>query len=194
MSNNSTARREPVVIQVVGYKNTGKTTIVCRLTESLKQSGYTIATIKHDAHDFQIDHDGTDTWKHTQAGADMTIITSPYQTAIMQREPSTLEQLISRCSHADWILVEGFKAAHYPKLIIIRSSEDAELISSLSNPAAFILWPDTPEPVITTIQSLPYKVPILGLNDTEQMLRIVHRLRLRDNAAEQQQYGLGNLM
>ncbi|MDF2834525.1 MAG: molybdopterin-guanine dinucleotide biosynthesis protein B-like protein, partial [Paenibacillus sp.] len=59
----------PAVIQVVGYKNTGKTTIVCQLTSLLKEAGYKVGTIKHDAHEFRMDHPGTDTWKHQQSGA-----------------------------------------------------------------------------------------------------------------------------
>ncbi|WP_127533370.1 molybdopterin-guanine dinucleotide biosynthesis protein B [Paenibacillus kobensis] len=183
MTVNSHSGKRPVVVQVVGYKNTGKTTIVCRLTESLKQSGYTVATIKHDAHDFDIDHEGTDTWKHTLAGADMTIITSPHRTAMLQREPFSLEQLAERCSHVDWILAEGFKTADYPKLIIVRSIEDAGLAGSLSNPAAVIVWPDTPETVTASLHDRPDKLPVIGLNDTDQILRILQHIR--DEASNQ---------
>ena len=107
----------------------------------------------------------------------MTIITSPFRTAIIQREPFALERLVDRCGDADWILVEGFKTACYPKLIIVRTSEDAGLASSLSNPAAVIVWPDTPEPIVAAINARPDKLPVIALDDTARMLRLVHGIR-----------------
>ncbi|MNG13094.1 hypothetical protein D3C84_967490 [compost metagenome] len=95
----------------------------------------------------------------------------------MQREPFSLDQLAVRCDNVDWILAEGFKSADYPKLIIVRSSEDAQLVSSLSSPAAIIVWPDTPSPVIAALNDRPDKLPVIGLDDTDQMLRILHRIR-----------------
>lgn len=64
----------PNVLQIVGYKNTDKTTLIERLTERLTALGYRVGTIKHDAHRFEVDHAGTDSWRHRQAGAASEIV------------------------------------------------------------------------------------------------------------------------
>lgn len=51
----------PAVCQFFGYKNSGKTTLICHLIPLLQQNGFTVAVIKHDAHGFEIDQPGTDT-------------------------------------------------------------------------------------------------------------------------------------
>lgn len=134
--------RRPIIFQIIGYKNTGKTTLVCRLTSLLKEAGYKVGTIKHDAHEFRMDHPGTDTWKHQQSGADMTAISSPAGTALLSRQSSTLGQLIQLMADADYVLVEGFKQEDYPKILLIKNEEDWELAQSVSRLAAIVLWPE----------------------------------------------------
>jgi molybdopterin-guanine dinucleotide biosynthesis protein B len=145
----SSSARQQLIIQVIGYKNTGKTTLVCRLTERFKQSGYKVGTIKRDAHDFQIDKPGTDTWKHQAAGADITAITSSTRTAIMKAYSESLEQLISQMPEADIVLIEGFKDAAYPKVIMIRSEADHELFKIAKNKVVAALWPEARLPELT---------------------------------------------
>ena len=43
------------------------------------------------------------------------------------------------------VLVEGFKQASYPKLVLLRTLEDFELLRIVSNPVAVILWPQAIE-------------------------------------------------
>ncbi|WP_409342992.1 molybdopterin-guanine dinucleotide biosynthesis protein B [Paenibacillus sp. MBLB4367] len=130
----------PCVFQVVGYKNTGKTTLICRLIEAFKAGGYRVGTIKHDGHDFRMDTPGTDTWKQRAAGADMVAITSAYQTAMIRSGPAELQELIDRMREADVILVEGFKAEHYPKIVLLKEPAHLELLDAVSRPLAAVCW------------------------------------------------------
>ncbi|WP_458122228.1 molybdopterin-guanine dinucleotide biosynthesis protein B [Paenibacillus sp. Z6-24] len=127
----------PPVVQIVGYKNSGKTTLVTGLLRLGVARGMRIAVIKHDAHEFQMDHAGTDTFAHTEAGAAAVAITSPARTAIIREQPSTLQQLVMElAAHAakpyDLILVEGFKQENYPKAVLIARESDVELLDQLS--------------------------------------------------------------
>ena len=45
----------PTAICIVGSKNAGKTSLIERLLPELAARGRRVATIKHDAHDFEID-------------------------------------------------------------------------------------------------------------------------------------------
>lgn len=118
------------IIQIVGYKNSGKTTLTCELVRELAKQGRRVGTLKHDAHDFEPDVPGKDTWKHRQAGAHITAITSPSRTAWVQEQAMPIERLVSQMESqsVDFLLIEGFKTASYPKIVLLRSEEDAELL------------------------------------------------------------------
>ncbi|WP_240548351.1 molybdopterin-guanine dinucleotide biosynthesis protein B [Paenibacillus lignilyticus] len=153
----SLRRSTPFVLQIVGYKNSGKTTMVTLLTKLLKQAGYTVGTAKHDAHDFTMDTPGTDTWRHQEAGADITAISSSARTAIISARAEPLSALLTHMQHVDIVLVEGFKQEHYPKLILLRSPEDESLLT-LTNPIMTAVWPQA------NPRLLPH-VPHFDIND-----------------------------
>ncbi|EXX85027.1 molybdopterin-guanine dinucleotide biosynthesis protein B [Paenibacillus darwinianus] len=159
----------PLIIQIVGFKNTGKTTLVCRLVERFKSDGRIVATLKHDAHAFEMDHPDTDTWRHRQAGADITAIASPDRTAILYDQTTGPEELVSAVAArgADVVVVEGFKSAGYPKLVLIKHAEDAEVLLQLSRPAAAVVWPDTP------LHDLPPGLPVIAIDDIDGIYAFV---------------------
>jgi len=120
-----------VVLQIAGYKNSGKTTLVSAVVRRLSSSGRLIGTIKHDAHDFEPDVPGTDSWKHRDAGAYATAITSPTRTAWTMERATPLDDLLDamRTHQLDAVIVEGFKDAPYPKVVLPRDEADAELLT-----------------------------------------------------------------
>jgi molybdopterin-guanine dinucleotide biosynthesis protein B len=65
------------VVCIVGFSGAGKTTVTVGLVTALKQHDLRVGTIKHDVHGFEIDRPGKDSWRHKQAGASTTIISSP---------------------------------------------------------------------------------------------------------------------
>ncbi|WP_052714177.1 molybdopterin-guanine dinucleotide biosynthesis protein B [Paenibacillus dauci] len=128
---------QPPVIQIVGYKNSGKTTLITELLRLWAAEGTRVAVIKHDAHQFQMDHRGTDTFAHTEAGAAAVAITSPTRTAIIREQSSTLQQLVAELSSSstdsyDLILVEGFKQEPYPKVALMARVSDVPLLEQLT--------------------------------------------------------------
>lgn len=126
------------VIQICGYKNSGKTTLLAGLVSIFKGMGLQTAVIKHDVHGFEGDVEATDTYKLRMAGAAATAITSPWRTAVVEERETTLASLVERFHDYDLILVEGFKHAAYPKLVMIHQPQDAELLSQLSGIVALI--------------------------------------------------------
>ncbi|MBB3114708.1 molybdopterin-guanine dinucleotide biosynthesis protein B [Paenibacillus phyllosphaerae] len=132
---------DPYVLQIVGYKNSGKTTLVQSLIRRLKTQDLTVGTVKHDAHDFTMDTPGTDTWKHQEAGADVTAISSASRSAVLYNQAASLDTLLTRMTDIDLVLVEGFKQAHYPKFVLLRDEGDLKLLSSLTQIEAVLLGP-----------------------------------------------------
>lgn len=118
------------VISVVGKSDSGKTTLLEKVIRELKQRGIRLAVIKHDAHSFDIDHPGKDTWRHAQAGADIVAISSPGKVAIIEKrqEELTLDGVIEKISGVDIILTEGYKRGNKPKIEVFRSVMHKELL------------------------------------------------------------------
>lgn len=131
-----------LIFQVVGYKKTGKTTLVCRLVERFRQEGLQVATIKHDAHGFEPDVPETDSWKHRRSGASMTAVVSAERTAFFEERGAELEELVARMSNADVIVIEGFKHGPYPKMALIHREDHLELLGTLSSCIGIVTWND----------------------------------------------------
>ena len=69
----------PVVFCVSGVKDSGKTGLIVKLINEFITQDYTVAVIKHDGHEYEMDHEGTDTWCFTRAGAKCSAIFSDTQ-------------------------------------------------------------------------------------------------------------------
>jgi molybdopterin-guanine dinucleotide biosynthesis protein B len=108
------------VFGVTGWKNSGKTTLVEALVGELTGRGWQVATVKHAHHDFDIDKEGTDSFRHRKAGAREVAIVSGRRWALMhelgEEEEPTLEEVLSRLSPADLVLVEGYKRGSHRKI------------------------------------------------------------------------------
>ena len=68
---------------VVGWKNSGKTTLVVSLIASFTARGMTVSAIKHAHHGFDVDHEGRDSFRFRAAGAHSVAISSRMRFAIM---------------------------------------------------------------------------------------------------------------
>ncbi len=105
------------IISVVGYKKTGKTTLVQKLVHVLKNYG-SVGTIKH-LDENNINAPGTDTWKHAQAGADVVIGVTPEELVKFSRK-NNLGNALDELADAgmDFAIVEGFKNSKLPKIAL----------------------------------------------------------------------------
>jgi molybdopterin-guanine dinucleotide biosynthesis protein B len=112
------------ILSIVGRSNTGKTTLIEKLIPELTRRGYRVATIKHNIHGFDIDHEGKDSWRHKKAGACMTVIASPHRVAVIEdsdRDYELAELRDRYIRNADIILSEGFKVNPHPKIEVVRA-------------------------------------------------------------------------
>ncbi|MGG1662036.1 molybdopterin-guanine dinucleotide biosynthesis protein B [Brevibacillus sp. NRS-1366] len=135
--------KQPRVLQLVGYSNSGKTTLLTKLIPLLEQSGLRVGVVKHDGgHDFEWDQPGKDTWRYREAGASLVAITSKTKTAIVEQRPSSLSSLVERLTQAgaDLVLVEGFKHEDFPKLVLLRKPQDQQLLHIVSNVRGIVSW------------------------------------------------------
>lgn len=158
--------KEPIVFQIVGYSNTGKTTLLTELIQLFERQGMRVGVMKHDgAHDFELDRPGKDTHRFSQAGASFVAIQSRTKTAIIQQEALGLNVLAQRLADAgaELILAEGFKKAHDPKLVLLREPEHVSLLAELTNVVAVASWFELHHP----------SVPVFSVGDIEGIYRFI---------------------
>lgn len=120
------------VINIVGSSsNVGKTYLLEGLIKELKIRGYSIATIKHDVHGFDIDKKGKDTYKHREAGSETVIISSKNRLAMIKEleEETELKNIIEMVLDKDIVLVEGYKKSNLRKIEVYRKGVSKELIT-----------------------------------------------------------------
>jgi molybdopterin-guanine dinucleotide biosynthesis protein MobB len=151
----------PKAISFVAKSGTGKTTLLEQVIVELKRRGRSLGVIKHDAHRFEIDHPGKDSYRFTAAGADTMLICSPEKLALVKRHakaPEVEELIASYFADAEFVLTEGFKKSGLPKIEVHRSARSETLLcrGDVDDPTLIAIASDT---------ALQSDVPVLDLND-----------------------------
>lgn len=117
------ASRIPVV-SIVGWSGSGKTTYLERLIPELKRRGLRLGVIKHDAHKFEIDRPGKDSYRLSAAGGDVVAVSSAEKLAVVEKREKAppLLEIISHMMGVDMIITEGYKTGSNPKIEIHRKA------------------------------------------------------------------------
>jgi molybdopterin-guanine dinucleotide biosynthesis protein MobB len=140
------------IVSFIGKKNSGKTTVLLGVIRELCNRGYRLAVIKHDAHSFEIDVPGTDSYRIREAGAVVVGISSPekYAWVVDTDEDRALAELVSRVREpVDLVITEGFKQQDAPKIEVSRRARSTTLVAApdeLIGIAADQAFPDYPVP------------------------------------------------
>lgn len=119
------------IVCVVGASNSGKTTFLEKLIPDLRGRGYRVGAVKHDAHSFEIDHEGKDTWRLSRAGAGTVVIASPQKVAAVREtsEEMDLDAVVGRFFwNEDIVITEGFKRSRFPKVEVFRTAVESKPI------------------------------------------------------------------
>ncbi|HWI41856.1 MAG TPA: molybdopterin-guanine dinucleotide biosynthesis protein B [Verrucomicrobiae bacterium] len=148
-------------VSFVAKSGTGKTTLLEKVIGILKERGYRVGVIKHDAHRFDIDHPGKDSHRLAAAGADTMLISSSEKLAMVRKHteaPPIEEILKTYFGDMDIVLTEGFKKSGLPKIEVHRGERSRTLIcrGEEDDPSLLAVASDVP---------LDLDVPILDLND-----------------------------
>jgi molybdopterin-guanine dinucleotide biosynthesis adapter protein len=128
------------ILQIIGQKDSGKTTLLVALARDFKRKGKRVMTIKHASHPADADKQGTDSWRHfVEGAAERTLIAAPEQRVVFERslDDTDPEALARRYFEgADLVLVEGFKRFHLPRIEVHRKGVKAPLLFDPSLPNA----------------------------------------------------------
>lgn len=157
------------VFGVTGWKNSGKTGLMERLVAEITGRGFSVSTVKHAHHAFDVDQPGRDSYRHRSAGAHEVLLASGKRIALMQElrgapEPK-LEVLLARLTPVDLVLVEGYKREAHPKIEAHRVSTGQALIAP---------GDDSIRAVASDVaQELSLDRPVFDLDDTTGIVDFV---------------------
>jgi molybdopterin-guanine dinucleotide biosynthesis protein B len=165
--NDNSCRMQKRVFGLVGLSNSGKTTLVKELIAWFRFEGYTVSSIKHAHHGFDIDRPGKDSFHMREAGAREVLLIGDQRWVLMREfvneiEP-TLEEAVARLAPCDIVLVEGFKISKAPKIEVFRPG--------LGRPP---LWPNEPSIIaVATDDPFDCALPLLDLNSPDKVARFI---------------------
>jgi len=155
------------VYGVIGWKNSGKTSLMERLVAEITGRGFSVSTVKHVHHDVDLDQPGKDSHRHRSAGASEVVLASAHRFALMREhrgpEPE-LPEILARMAPVDLILVEGYKRDAHAKIEVFRREAGHNLIQP-NDPLVRAVATDS------DLGDLP--VPVLDLNNTAQIAEFI---------------------
>lgn len=156
------------IFGVTGWKNSGKTGLMERLVREITARGFSVSTVKHAHHSFDVDHPGKDSDRHRQAGAQEVLLASQNRWALMHElhdaEEPSLSALLEKISPVDLVLIEGYKRDRHPKIEAHRTATGQPLIATSD---------DTIQAIASDTRLEGFNVPVLDLDDTKTIANFV---------------------
>jgi molybdopterin-guanine dinucleotide biosynthesis adapter protein len=152
----------PPLFGVVGWKNSGKTTLMVGLVGELTTRGFAVSVIKHAHAKFEIDHGGRDSYKMREAGACQVALSSPRRFALMRElcdaPEMSFADILGYAGKCNLVLVEGYKRETFPKIEIRRDGAASREPLQGSFPQIVAIASDRP-------QAEDGALPVFDLND-----------------------------
>lgn len=114
------------VFSIFGVSDSGKTTSVEAIISELRRRNYSVGSVK-DIHfqQFAMDQEGTDTWRHKEAGAQLVTARGLYETDVLFPFRLTLKKLLGLYDQ-DFVVLEGANNFLGPGIISAHNEEEID--------------------------------------------------------------------
>ncbi|MFZ7137428.1 MAG: molybdopterin-guanine dinucleotide biosynthesis protein B [archaeon] len=166
----------PKFVAVVGGKHSGKTTIIQQLITELKNRGYKTGTIKHMPRIQTLDSPAPahDTWKHSQAGAEIIVAVPQNETVVFVKKKQKLNDIAGFLNGMDYVLLEGFSNEKiFPKIIAAKTVEEVkEYSDGLAIAVSGLIAESEEETNKATLLQIPL---IKSISETKKLADIVEQ-------------------
>ncbi len=151
-----------LAVAFTGPSNSGKTTLIEKISIILHQEGFKVAIVKHDPKDkAQFDKDGKDSHRFYQTGANVAVL-SDTRTTVFKQQRSEISDVIAMFDTFDFLLVEGLKTIPLPRICIQRDSLNSDYFG-VSDSLAIDKSIDKSQ--------IPKDMNILDLNNIDQIIQ-----------------------
>ena len=155
-----------LAVAFTGPSNSGKTSLIIKISNILQDSGYKVCIVKHDPKDkANFDKEGKDSFKFSQTGADVVVV-SPNKTTYFKKKTSSIDELIDLLNDFDFLLVEGLKTLPLPRICISRNKLDEKYFNVSDTLAIDDTIPK---------ETIPKDMNVLDLNNPEQIISWIHK-------------------
>ena len=162
----------PPIVSIVGKSESGKTTLMEKLIAELKSRGYRVATVKHAPQESSFDEPGKDSWRHTQAGSEAAVVSTPDKLVLIKplNKEASFEQIVHLLGEDyDIILTEGFSQGDAPKIEVHRQ-QAGPLLAKVKKLAA-----------IATDEPLETKTRQFALDDVKGLADLLEKGFIQPN-------------
>ncbi|MDM5337795.1 molybdopterin-guanine dinucleotide biosynthesis protein B [Fictibacillus enclensis] len=157
-----------IKIQIVGYKNSGKTTLIADLLQAAAADGLRAGTLKHHGHGGRIafQDENSDTGIHRSSGAIVSGVQGEDTFQLCLDQPVSFSGLVRLYEplELDLLLIEGFKEEQLPRVVLLKHDEDVQLLQSSTHVLLVIIWPSV------SAELIPRVYPVYRLNEKEQYI------------------------
>lgn len=152
--------KKNLAVAFTGPSNSGKTTLVVKVSSILQDMGYKVCIVKHDPKDkASFDREGKDSFKFFQTGADVAVV-GPTRTTMFKQETSSIEEIIDMFGEFDYLLVEGLKTLPLPRIAIFRDRIEESYFETTD-----VLATDD------SIKDVPLGMKRIDLNNPEEIIK-----------------------
>lgn len=115
-----------IAIAFTGQSNSGKTTLIVKISEYLQKEGFKVCIVKHDPGDKAIfDKEGKDSYKFSKTGAEVAVV-SPTRTTLFKKQTSSIDSIVQMFGEFDYLLVEGLKTLPLPRICVQRETLNSD--------------------------------------------------------------------
>lgn len=160
------------IIKFIGFSGSGKTTLIEKIVKKLSDDGIRVATIKHDVHGLDIDKVGKDSYRYSEAGAKISVVSSPDMAVFKIHEHLSLEELISNVKDVDLIIIEGYSSDNeYPTISVARKVTGKGIKGDLKRLVAIVSDYTNVE-----LSELGFNGKAYDINDIKEVIDYIYNL------------------
>lgn len=187
---------KPIIFAFSGKSNSGKTTLICKLSEYFKARGARVAIFKHDPKDKAIfDTQGKDSYKFFQT-ADAVALISPTRSVLQVKNTGAdsknfkdskdsqnsadiqaFYETMELFKDYDFIFIEGLKTLPFKRIVVARESVESTYIPYAD---AFAI-----DESVSNANIVPSHIPTLNLNDVAQIANFILQSTTKDTQCKQ---------
>ncbi len=150
----------------VGYSGSGKTTLIEKLITEFSKERYKVGTVKHDAHSFEIDYPGKDSYRFKHAGSIRVVLSSKDKLALIEdrEEEKPFSEIKAYFLDCDLVFVEGYKLEDLPKIEVHRKITNHDYLFKKSIENIIMIAAD---------EEIAADVPTYNINDIEGIYEFI---------------------
>ena len=160
-------------IKFIGYSGSGKTTLIENVVKKLTNENYNVATIKHDVHGLDIDREGKDSYRFSNAGAKISVVSSPELVVYKCHKKLTLDEIIENIKGVDLVIIEGYSADDGCRCINVARKETNKGFKEQHNSNCIAYVSDYTD---EELNEMGYDSKFFNINDIDGVVEFIKNL------------------